>query len=297
VAFNDAGSGPSVTISFTTLPDYGSLEIQLSGLIVCSEWLGFSTNQKIQDISDTINEQLNTLCPQCQLNGQEISNATLECLGESPNSVIFSAVISGTADKDSGDLLEELSAWISTSPSVRVLGVLMGLGEQCSSVVSDLSGNICDSPSEPSTQTASLGLSVGVGIGAGLAVLLAAGAAFLILFCIMKYRRRRTQSYLIKKLDAMDTSSNMAYGMTVINRAAAVNTSSDDDYDVVNNLRLQDTLPALPRRESAGQGGNTSSEVSTPTNIRQMRVQGSSEIKEDLQEEEKELYSEIPTNT
>ena len=43
----------------------------------------------------------------------------------------------------------------------------MGLGEQCSSVVSDLSGNICDSPSEPSTQTASLGLSVGVGIGAG----------------------------------------------------------------------------------------------------------------------------------
>ena len=95
----------------------------------------------------------------------------------------------------------------------------------------------------------------------------------------------------------MDTSSNMAYGMTVINRAAAVNTSSDDDYDVVNNLRLQDTLPALPRRESAGQGGNTSYEVSTPTNIRQMRVQGSSEIKEDLQEEEKELYSEIPTNT
>ena len=150
-------------------------------------WQVFSTSQKIQDVSDTINEQLNTLCPQCQLNGQEISNATLECLSESPNSVIFSAVISGTADKDSGGLLEELSAWISTSPSVRVLGVLMGLGDQCSSVVSDLSGNICDSPpptqpptateanrgascniSETTVSSGSVGLSVGVGIVAGL---------------------------------------------------------------------------------------------------------------------------------
>ena len=94
----------------------------------------------------------------------------------------------------------------------------------------------------------------------------------------------------------MDTSSNTAYGMTAFNRAAAVNTSSDQDYDVITYCRPQDTPPALPRRESAGQGGNASYEVSTPTNIRQMRVQRSSEIKEDLQEEEKELYSEIPTN-
>ena len=95
----------------------------------------------------------------------------------------------------------------------------------------------------------------------------------------------------------MDTSSNMAYGMTVINRAASINDSTDHDYDVVNNRRPQDTPPTLPRRDlPAGQGGNTGYEVSTPTNIRQMRVQRSSQNEEDLQEEEKELYSQISTN-
>ena len=63
----------------------------------------------------------------------------------------------------------------------------MGLGDQCSSVVSDLSGNICDSPpptqpptateanrgaccnvSETTVSSGSVGLSVGVGIVAGL---------------------------------------------------------------------------------------------------------------------------------
>ena len=94
----------------------------------------------------------------------------------------------------------------------------------------------------------------------------------------------------------MDTSSNMAYGMTIINRDTALNDAhSEHNYDVIiNQPTQQDTLPTLPHRElTRGQDGgvDTSSyEVNTPT-IRQMRAQRA------LQEgeEEKELYSYINT--
>ena len=183
----------------------------------------YFTIQKTQAISYTVNEELKTLCPECQLTGQEIFNATLECVSESPNSVIFSAVISGTAEKDSRGLLEELSAWISsTSPSISVLGVVLGLGEECSSVVSDLGGDFefcsklrsstCETPTNDTQanqggscndretkSSGTLGLSVGVGIGVGLVLILVAGAVVLIPFCFLKYRRSSMQSYLVKK--------------------------------------------------------------------------------------------------
>ena len=78
----------------------------------------------------------------------------------------------------------------------------------------------------------------------------------------------------------------MAYGMTVFNKDA----SSSSDYDTVKP-------PTLPPRMPAGQA-EVSYEISTPTNIREMRAQRGSQMKEGLQEgeEEKELYSQIPSN-
>ena len=171
-------------------------------------------NEKAQDIANTINQELESLC-QCQLTGQEISNGTLECRNKSPNSVVFSGIISGTAEKESTVLLQDLDTWTATSPSIHVLGVVMGVGEQCTSVISDL--NICDTSTatQPSTDpevnrggscnegettsSDSLGLSVGVAVAVGLAVILVAGAAVLIPFCILKHRRGRMHSYLIEK--------------------------------------------------------------------------------------------------
>ena len=180
-------------------------------------------NEKAQDIANTINQELESLC-QCQLNGQEISNGTLECRSESPNSVIFSGIISGTAEKESEVLLRDIDAWTATSPTIHVLGAVMGVGEQCTSVISDLSDDVCNkdcscdastttqpstdpeanrggscNESETTSSSSSLGLSVGVAVAVGLAVILVAGAAVLIPFCILKHRRSHMHSYLIKK--------------------------------------------------------------------------------------------------
>ena len=86
----------------------------------------------------------------------------------------------------------------------------------------------------------------------------------------------------------MDTSSNMAYGMTIINRDTALNDAhSENNYDVIiNQPTQQDTLPTLPHRElTRGQEGgvDTSSyEVNTPTIIRQMRAQRAFQEGEEL---------------
>ena len=179
-------------------------------------------SEKAQDIANTINQELESLC-QCQLTGQEIWNGTLECQSESPNSVIFSGIVSGTAEKESTVLLQDLDTWTVTSPSIHVLGAVMGVGEQCTSVISDLSDDVCNNDcscdasttTQPSTDpeankggscnesemtsSSSLGLSVGVAVAVGLVVILVAGAAILIPFCILKHRRSRMHSYLIKK--------------------------------------------------------------------------------------------------
>ena len=94
----------------------------------------------------------------------------------------------------------------------------------------------------------------------------------------------------------MDTSSNMAYGMTVFNRDTALDSSADHEYEVVRNHRVQGAPPTPPRQEQAAEEGESGYEVGTPSNIRQMRMQQSSQMKEGPQEgeEEKELYSQIP---
>ena len=93
----------------------------------------------------------------------------------------------------------------------------------------------------------------------------------------------------------MDTSGNMAYGMTAINRERS---SSDHDYDVITNPYTGDPPPTLPRRV-LGEEGEASYEVSTPPKIRQMREQQKALQKEGAAQdgdEDKELYTQIPSS-
>ena len=180
---------------------------------------------KKQDIVDKLlrqSYQFNTTVEDAIVNG------SLSCSNGSTNSVFFSGEIPGSSCGNSSNLETDIQNWISGGPTVSVLGVLMSVtwGE-CSSC-SDFATGLCDKEdftcnnTEPATEfvsvsstttfrsissdpvestpvvcdcvqssspsSSSLGLSVGVAVAVGLAVILVAGAAILIPFCILKHR-------------------------------------------------------------------------------------------------------------
>ena len=177
--------------------------------------------EKLQNISNFIAAELSRLCS-CQLTNKEIFNATLECVDEFPNSVSFSAIISGTADINSSVLLDMIDTLLSTSPSINILGVMVGAGDGCGSISADSnSGSVCEKLTKcPANTTStvsggmnggcscnetgssaatSLGQNVGVAAGVAVGVVLLVTVAGLIQFCIMKCRRGRFRQFFQKE--------------------------------------------------------------------------------------------------
>ena len=131
-------------------------------------------------------------------------------MDEFPNSVSFSATISGTADIASSVLLDMIDTLLSTSPSINILGVMVGAGDDCGSIstVSN-SGSVCEklggtnggcSCNETGSSAAtSLGRNVGVAAGVAVGVVLLVAVAGLIPFCIIKCRQGRFRKFFPKE--------------------------------------------------------------------------------------------------
>ena len=95
----------------------------------------------------------------------------------------YRARLSGTSERDSASLTSFIEDWVSTGPTIHVSGILMWLGEECSTAISDLSEGVCSS-SEAQTST---GAVVG-GVTAVVVALVVAVAVVVIIALIMRHR-------------------------------------------------------------------------------------------------------------
>ena len=86
--------------------------------------------------------ELSNSC-QCQITADNIDQEQLPCFVESSNYVTYQARLGGTPEKDSGSLVALIDRWVSSGPTIIVQGVLMRLGEDCTTTVSDLSAGVC----------------------------------------------------------------------------------------------------------------------------------------------------------
>ena len=99
----------------------------------------FSNAQKLKNIRDAVLNELSNSC-QCQITTDSIDQEQLACFDASSNYVTYQARIIGTLEKDSAFLTSLIESWASSGPSIRVRGVLLGLGEDCTS---DVSAGVC----------------------------------------------------------------------------------------------------------------------------------------------------------
>ena len=114
-----------------------------------------STAFKLVDITRAVEEELSASC-QCQITNDTIDEESFACFEASSNTVTYRARLSGTSDRKSTSLISLIENWVSTVPTIHVSGVLMWLGDNCSTVISDLSKGECfSSVAQTDTSTCS----------------------------------------------------------------------------------------------------------------------------------------------
>ena len=140
-----------------------------------------------------INELSNSC--QCQITANSIDQEQLACFDASSNYVTYQARIIGTLEKNSAFLTSLIEDWASSGPSIRLQGVLLGLGEDCTS---DISAGVCsafgaqtDTCECPSTNTGAI-------VGAVVAVAAVLNIAAIAIATLLILRSRRGKFSLQK---------------------------------------------------------------------------------------------------
>ena len=118
--------------------------------------------------------ELSNSC-QCQITADHIYQEQLACFDASSNYVTYQARLIGTLKRNSAFLTSLIEDWASSGPSIHVQGVLLGLGEDCTS---DISAGVCsvfgaqtDTRECPSTNTGAI---VGTVVAVAVVLIIAA---------------------------------------------------------------------------------------------------------------------------
>ena len=136
--------------------------------------------------------ELSNSC-QCQITANSIDQEQLACFDASSNYVTYQARIIGTLEKNSAFLTSLIEGWASSGPSIRVQGMLLGLGEDCRS---DISAGVCSAfgtqtdtecPSTNTSENTNTGAIVGAVVAVATVLIIAAIAVATLL--ILRSRR------------------------------------------------------------------------------------------------------------
>ena len=152
---------PKIFTNIITYNHYNSLSLSIYTHYFCSQEL--CTSLKLADITREVEEELSGSC-ECQFFNDIIDEESFSCFEASPNSVTYRARLSGTSERDSASLVSLIEDWVSTGPTIHVRGVLMRVGEECSTfstAISELSEGICSSSGAQTATSTSTGAVVG----------------------------------------------------------------------------------------------------------------------------------------
>ena len=165
--------------------------------IFAIHWQVSSTDQKLEDVSNAILEELTLSCVECGITDDITDRQSFTCFLESPTYVTYRARLEGTSETDSGSLISLIEDWVSGGASIIVTGVLMTVDSECSVAITSLSEGEC-SPTQPPTSStatsavystvATSGNTVGAIIGGAVAVVLIIASTVIVLTVIGKRR-------------------------------------------------------------------------------------------------------------
>ena len=150
-----------------------------------------STDQKLEDITSAVLEELTGSCAECGITSGIIDRQSFACYPESPMYVTYRARLEGTSETDSGSLISLIEDWVSGGTSIIVTGVLMTVDSECSVAISSLSERECSSSTTTSSSQSSSDNTAAIigGVVAVVIVLIIAVVIIAIVTLVLKHRR------------------------------------------------------------------------------------------------------------
>ncbi len=151
------------------------------------------TEEKLDDIRDELQAQLNNLCG-CGLTPQHITAGELQCFTSSTE-VTYRAKINGTATNSSSGILAYLEVWIhSGTASLLVQGFRFFLDSSCLPVViGSFSDPECESEGSPSDAKGSEDNTTAIVGGVVAVVVIIALTLIIVIGCLVVRSRRRAK--------------------------------------------------------------------------------------------------------
>ena len=85
-------------------------------IILCSCRPLLYTEQKLEDITSAVLEELTDSCAECGISSDIIYRQSFTCFPESPTHVTLRARLGGSYETDSGSPVSLLESWVSGGP-------------------------------------------------------------------------------------------------------------------------------------------------------------------------------------
>ena len=152
-----------------------------------------STNDKLDDITNTVIEELTALCTECGITNDIIDKESLACFPESPTYVTYRARLEGTSETDSGSLISLIEEWVSGGASIIVTGVLMTVDSECSVAISSLSEGECSSTTDSTMTANDSPITAIVGGVVAVILIIASTVITMVVFVIIKHCRNNSK--------------------------------------------------------------------------------------------------------
>ena len=154
-----------------------------------------STEQKLEDITSAVLEELTDSCAECGISSDIIDRQSFTCFPESPTHVTFRARLGGSSETDSGSLISLLESWVSGGANIIMTGVLMTVDAECSVTISSLSEGECSMTTTTGTSSTSntdntAAIIGGVVVAMVIIAILVLILIFVIVALVLKNRRR-----------------------------------------------------------------------------------------------------------
>ncbi len=148
------------------------------------------TQEKIDDIQDELQNQINSLCT-CGFTPQHITTGELQCFTSS-DEVTYRTRLSGTTSVNSSEILGYLEEWVTSgTASILVLGFRLNLDSSCLPVAIDsLADPECIGTGESDESSDNTIATLGA-VGGGIALVLTAAVLLIIVIACLLMRRRR----------------------------------------------------------------------------------------------------------
>ena len=144
-------------------------------------------NEKLEDITNAILEELTASCAECGISNDIIDEQSFSCFPESPTHVTFRARLGGNSETDSVSLISLLEIWVSGGATIIVTGVLMTVDAECSVAISSLSEGECIPETATTSSTSNTAAIIG---GVVVAVVFIIALTVVIVALVLKSLRR-----------------------------------------------------------------------------------------------------------